>query len=211
MATVAGNLGVPALGTAVMVLMLRFLMSPEWWLAAAVAAAGETTGQLAQYCMARFGARAIVDAFSQRYSAGAKHHGQFEAFYRKYGGVAVLLCRFIPGVKAFSGFPAGLAKMALAPFVSYTLVGSSVCWLVLSWVLHEAGGRSPTVSGFARQHAGADFRSIARTVTPSHRGETSIAQGWRTAGSFGTCENYHTRFFSAHSLKSSINRLPSAQ
>ena len=157
MATVAGNLGVPALGTAVMVLMLRFLMSPEWWLAAAVAAAGETTGQLAQYCMARFGARAIVDAFSQRYSAGAKHHGQLEAFYRKYGGVAVLLCRFIPGVKAFSGFPAGLAKMALAPFVSYTLVGSSVCWLVLSWVLHEAGGRSPTVSGFARQHGGRIF------------------------------------------------------
>ncbi|MBV8569858.1 MAG: VTT domain-containing protein [Acidobacteriaceae bacterium] len=158
--TVAGNLGVPALGTAVMVLMLRFLVSPEWWVAAAVAAAGETTGQLAQYCMARFGARAIVEPFSARYSAGPKRQARFEAFYRKYGSVAVLICRFIPGVKAFSGFPAGLAKMALAPFLSYTLVGSSVCWLALSWVLHEAGGRSPTVSGFARQHGAQIFVAL---------------------------------------------------
>jgi hypothetical protein len=44
LATVAGNLGVPALGTAVIVLMLPFLLSPEWWVAAAIATAGETTG-----------------------------------------------------------------------------------------------------------------------------------------------------------------------
>jgi membrane protein DedA with SNARE-associated domain len=154
LATVAGNLGVPALGTAVIVLMMPFLVSPEWWIAAAIATAGETTGQLAQYCVARFGARALVDRFSPRHSARAKHHDRFEAFYGRYGSVAVLICRFIPGVKAFSGFPAGLAKMALVPFFSYTLIGSSVCWLLVSWVLHEAGGQLPTVSSFARQHGG---------------------------------------------------------
>ena len=144
----------PALGTAVIALMLRFLVSPEWWIAAAIATAGETTGQLAQYCMARFGARAVVDRFSARHAARAKHHDRFEAFYCRYGSVAVLICRFIPGVKAFSSFPAGLAKMAMAPFVSYTLIGSSVCWLVVSWVLHLAGGQSPTVSSFVQQHGG---------------------------------------------------------
>jgi len=140
--------------------MLPFLVSPEWWIIAGIATLGETTGQLAQYCVARFGARAIVDRFSLRHSARAKHHDRFEAFYRRYGSVAVLICRFIPGVKAFSGFPAGLAKMALAPFVSYTLIGSSVCWLVVSWVLHKAGGQSPKVSSFARQHAGLIFLAV---------------------------------------------------
>jgi len=177
LATVAGNLGVPALGTAVMVLMMRFLVSPEWWVAAAVATAGETTGQLAQYCMARFGARALVDGFSSRHSAGAKHHGRFEAFYRRYGSVAVLICRFIPGVKAFSGFPAGLAKMAMAPFVLYTLIGSSVCWLVVAWVLHQAGGRSPKVSGFARQHGGLIFVAVLGLLVVL----VGVRRAWRRA------------------------------
>jgi membrane protein DedA with SNARE-associated domain len=160
LATVAGNLGVPALGTAVIVLMLPFLVSPEWWVAAAIATAGETTGQLAQYCIVRFGARAIVDGFIPRHSARAKHRDRFEAFYCRYGSVAVLICRFIPGVKAFSGFAAGLAKMAVAPFVSYTLIGSSVCWLVVSWVLHLAGGQLATVSSFARQHGRLIFPAV---------------------------------------------------
>jgi len=158
-ATVAANLGVPALGTAVMALMLRFLVSPEWWVAAAVATAGETTGQLAQYCIARFGTQAIVE-FSPRHAAGAKHRGRFETFYRRHGAIAVLLCRFIPGVKALSGFPAGLAKMAITLFIAYTLIGSSICWLLVSWVLHKAGGQSTAVSSFVRQHGALIFVAV---------------------------------------------------
>lgn len=155
-ATMAGNLGLPALGSAVIVLMLRYLVTPEWWIAAMVAVAGETTGQLVQYGVARFG-RGSIAASMHTGAANATQRNRFDEFYRRYGSPAVLLCRFIPGVKAFSGFPAGAARMPFEAFLGYTFLGTSICWLVLGAVLHSVSGRSMVASRYAREYAGIVF------------------------------------------------------
>lgn len=149
-AMLAGNLGIPALGSAGMIFVLRFLVSPQWWIAAAVATAGETTGQFVQYSAARFGAAAALARFGLK--AEQRERNRFEEFYRRYGSAAVFMCRFVPGLKSVSGFPAGLARMPVAPFLSYTLLGASVCWLAISWALHSAGGRSPRFADAVRHY-----------------------------------------------------------
>lgn len=151
-AMLMGNLGVPALGSAAIVLMLPFLVSPEWWIAALIATAGETTGQFVQYGVARFGAASLLSRFERQAGPGTRHRSRFEEFYRRYGNEAVLICRFIPGVKALSGIPAGAARMPMAPFVLYTLLGASISCFCIAWVLHAVGGHSPLAAGYARRH-----------------------------------------------------------
>lgn len=69
---------------------------------------------------------------------------QTEAWFERWGGMAVLLCRMIPGIRTLISIPAGLANMSQARFCLYTAIGT-VAWtsllLGLGWWLadrHEA-------------------------------------------------------------------------
>jgi membrane protein DedA with SNARE-associated domain len=48
----------------------------------------------------------------------------------RYGGLAVLLGRLVPGVRSLIAIPAGLVRMPLAPFLLYTTVGAGL-WTAL--------------------------------------------------------------------------------
>jgi membrane-associated protein len=51
------------------------------------------------------------------------------AFYEKYGGLAVVISRFIPIVRTYVPFVAGLGAMSYARFTAYNVFGA------LAWVL----------------------------------------------------------------------------
>src|SRR5579862_6938963 len=66
------------------------------------------------------------------------------AFYEKYGSKTVILARWIPIVRTFSPFVAGMGAMAYRQFLSFSLIGAIV-WV---WSLVGAGyalGRTPCV------------------------------------------------------------------
>ncbi len=52
------------------------------------------------------------------------------AFYEKHGGKAILLSRFLPILRTFTPFVAGISKMNLAKFTMYNLLGA-VAWVLI--------------------------------------------------------------------------------
>jgi len=64
-----------------------------------------------------------------------------EAFFAKWGGVAVLVGRCVPLVRSFISIPAGIERMKLWRFTLYTMIGSGVwngLWIGLGFAFGPA-------------------------------------------------------------------------
>jgi len=51
-----------------------------------------------------------------------------QAFYDKYGGITIIIGRFVPIIRTFAPFLAGVAGMTYARFLSYNVVGA-IAWI----------------------------------------------------------------------------------
>ena len=63
-----------------------------------------------------------------------KHLMEAHAFYEKYGGITIILARFMPFVRTFAPFVAGIGTMSYWRFMSYNVVGG-IAWInIFGWM-----------------------------------------------------------------------------
>jgi membrane-associated protein len=69
---------------------------------------------------------------------------QAHAFYERYGGITIVLARFMPFIRTFAPFVAGVAEMDRAKFTGYNVLGA-VLWVVGLTVAGYLFGNLPWV------------------------------------------------------------------
>jgi membrane-associated protein len=66
------------------------------------------------------------------------------AFFEKHGGIAIFLARFVPIIRTFAPFVAGVSEMSYGYFLTWNLIGG-VCWVALFTLLGFFFGNIPFV------------------------------------------------------------------
>ena len=91
-----------------------------------VAILGEFLGSAAGYAIGRFGGRTLVDRVGKYVLLTHKDLDRAEAWFARRGEPVVLFGRFIPLLRSFVSFAAGLGEMALPKFAVFTVIGCAV-------------------------------------------------------------------------------------
>jgi membrane protein DedA with SNARE-associated domain len=106
-----------------------------------LAIAGEVLGSLAGYLIGYFGGRPLVDRFGKYVLLTHKDLDRAEEWFDRHGEPLVLFGRFIPLLRSFVSFAAGLGEMAIAKFVLFTVIGCAI-WCTALALLGDSLGSS---------------------------------------------------------------------
>ena len=78
-------------------------------------------GDTANYWIGRYFGPKVFSRFIKQ-----KYLDQTHAFYEKHGGKTIFLARFVPIIRTFAPFVAGIGKMSYGHFISYNIIGGIV-------------------------------------------------------------------------------------
>ncbi len=87
---------------------------------------GEVLGSLAGYAIGRYGGRPLVDKFGRYLLLTHRDLDRADAWFARRGEPVVLFGRFIPLLRSFVSFAAGLGEMAIGKFSVFTAIGCAV-------------------------------------------------------------------------------------
>jgi membrane-associated protein len=73
-----------------------------------------------------------------------KHLMKAQAFYEKYGAKTIILARFVPIVRTFAPFVAGVGRMSYPKFLMFSVVGA-LAWVGICLSAGAAFGQIPWV------------------------------------------------------------------
>lgn len=84
-------------------------------------------------------------AFSGKYKLlNPAHLEKTHQFYERYGGKTIIIARFVPIVRTFAPFVAGIGKMTYSRFMSFNVFGG-LLWVCSMTLLGYAFGNHPFV------------------------------------------------------------------
>jgi membrane protein DedA with SNARE-associated domain len=122
---------------------------------------GYLAGALVGWAIGLYGGRPLLERHGRWFHLSPATLDRAEAWFARWGNLAVLLGRVTPVIRSFVSIPAGIFEMPLAPYTVLTLIGSAV------WAFAFAGagyGLGASYRGFDRSFHYAEYAIVAGVV-----------------------------------------------
>ena len=91
---------------------------------------GSIAGGLFNYWIAVKWGRPIFEKYGKYFFVTHESLDKAEAFFAKHGHISTFTGRLLPVIRQYISLPAGLARIPLGPFCTYTALGSGI-WVVI--------------------------------------------------------------------------------
>ncbi len=114
------------------------------WSITGVLIAAAVIGDTVNYHIGKFLGPRIFKKQNVRF-LNKKHLDKAHEFYRKHGGKTVIIARFIPVIRTFAPFVAGMGSMSYGRFILYNITGG-VAWVSICVASGYFFGNIPAVS-----------------------------------------------------------------
>ena len=123
---------------------------------------GSWIGSTINYVIARFYGREFLEKFGKYVRLDLQKIQKLDKYFQSHGKMTVFVIRFIPVVRQYISFPAGMAKMNFAQFSLYTCLGAGMWVTVLAYLGASLGDEFGAI--FANQQI--DFDLMSEMLKP---------------------------------------------
>ena len=112
------------------------------WIILGLMIIAAVTGDTANYWIGWFfGRRLVADP---RVPINDEHIQETKKFFDKHGGKSIILARFVPIVRTFAPFVAGIGRMKYSEFISFNIIGGTA-WVTVATLAGFFFGNIPFV------------------------------------------------------------------
>jgi len=120
-----------------------------WIVSIVIAIAAFIGGEVGYFIGHKLGPRIFERKESGLFSV--KNVERTNAFFIKYGGLAVILARFVPVVRTFAPIAAGVGHMPWKKYTLYNIIGAVVWGMGMTWFGYGIG-HIPVVAHFVQEY-----------------------------------------------------------
>lgn len=99
------------------------------WLLLAILSVAAIAGDTLNYWIGSFVGPKVFQAETSRF-LNRKYLEKTHEFYEKYGGKTIIIARFVPIIRTFAPFVAGIGSMTYRRFLMYNIVGG-IAWILI--------------------------------------------------------------------------------
>ena len=122
-------------------------------LAIACGVVGSILGALANYGLAHWLGRAVVRRIGKNVWISEKSLERSERYFAEHGEISTFMGRMLPVIRHLISIPAGVARMDLAKFVTFTGLGALVWCTVLTWIGWFIGRKEDVIISVLNEQA----------------------------------------------------------
>jgi len=115
------------------------------------ALAGSMLGALINYYLALTLGRKILEKYGKYFFISEATLDKMDIFFEKHGAISTFVGRLIPGIRQLISVPAGLSRMNLAVFSTYTALGAGIWALVLTMLGYFIGENQELIDLYLKQ------------------------------------------------------------
>ncbi|MBE0515325.1 DedA family protein [Sulfurimonas sp.] len=112
---------------------------------------GSMAGAYTNYFLALLLGRKILRRYGKYFFINEDALVKMDTYFKKHGHISTFIGRLVPGIRQLISIPAGLARMNLAVFSTYTALGAGIWALILVMLGYFIGENQELIDSYLKQ------------------------------------------------------------